>query len=50
MVAVLQVCQILAQSVGIAGLGVTRTKFDLTVYDGIIGKLKLHFNLDNGHC
>ena len=50
MFAVLQVCKVLAQSVGIAGLGVTRTKFDLTVYIGILGKLKLLFRIDNGHC
>ena len=49
MFAVLQVCKILAQSVGIVSLGVTRIIFDLTVYVGILGKLKLLFGLDTGH-
>ena len=40
MFAVLQVCKILAQSVGIVGLGVTRLIFDLTVCVGKLGKLK----------
>ena len=49
MFAVLQVCKILAQSVGIVGLGVTRIIFDLTDCVGILGKLKLLFSLDTGH-
>ena len=49
MFAVLQVCKILAQSVGIVGLGVTRLIFDLTVCVGKLGKLKLLFSLDTGH-
>ena len=50
MFAVLQVCKMLAQSVGIVGLGVTRIKYGLTVYVEKFGKLNLHFSLDTGQC